>query len=332
VHLIAVRIEGGLGNQMFQYAAAKAASVRLDTELLLDVGAYNAVAERKGRSFILDRFPNITEEKARRQDVMKLYPWVAVYDGLKGKTASIPRRIASKVFRYFCYGLGVMPKRLSGNALKSSVDAQSLALIPRSRVYFQRGSGYDAGFTAIPDDVYVIGGFESEKYFSGFAEHIRRAYSFASSLRGLPLYAEISSNQSVAVHIRRGDKIRSKKHAASDMGYLLSAISIAEARIEKPAFYVFSDDIPWCVKNLPSLVKKSLHFVEHRPGVDDVLTDLFLMSNCRHNITGPSTFSWWAAWLNPNPGKIVVAPHPRLWFRDTSGRSDLLPDKWIVVG
>ncbi|MDR2175923.1 MAG: alpha-1,2-fucosyltransferase [Synergistaceae bacterium] len=329
--MIAARIEGGLGNQMFQYAAAKAAAVRLGTELLLDAAAYNAVSERKGRSFLLDRFPNITEKKARPRDVMKLYPWVAVYDGLKGKTASIPRRIASKAFRYLCYGLGVMPKRLSGNALKSPVDAQSLALIPCSRVYFQGGSGYDAGFTAIPDNVYVVGGFESEKYFGGFAGHIRRAYSFAPSLRGLPLYAEISSNQSVAVHIRRGDKTKSRKHEASNMDYLLSAMNILEHRIENPIFYIFSDDMPWCMKNLPPLVKKPLRFAESPPGTDNVLTDMFLMSNCKHNIIGPSTFSWWAAWLNSNPGKIVAAPHPKLWFRDTSGRSDLLPEKWIAV-
>jgi hypothetical protein len=317
---------------MFQYAAAKAAAARLGVKLSLDTGAYNAVSEHKGRAFLLDRFFNVTEEKARPQDVMKLYPWVAVYDRLKGKRASIPGRIASKAFRYLCYGLRVMPKRLNGSALKTPVNAQSLALIPYSRVYFQRGSGYDAGFAAIPDNVYVVGGFESEKYFAGFAEHIRLAYSFAPLLSELPLYAEISSNQSVAVHIRRGDKAKSKKHMVSGMNYLLSAVNIVESQIENPTFYIFSDDIPWCMKNLPSLMERPLRFSENRPGVDDVLADMFLMSSCRHNIIGPSTFSWWAAWLNSNPGKIVVAPHPKLWFRDTSGRSDLLPDKWIIVG
>jgi hypothetical protein len=334
--MITARIEGGLGNQMFQYAAAKAVAMRHGTTLSLDVAAYNSVSERKGRIFLLDCFPNVTEEKARLRDVIKLYPWVAVYDGLKGKTASIPRRIASKLFRYTCYGLGVMPKRLNGNALKSQVGAQSLAGIPCSRVYFQRGSGYDTGFVAVPDDVYVIGGFESEKYFSSYADHIRQAYSFTPSLRELPLYAEVSSNQSVAVHVRRGDKTKSKKHSASDIDYLLFAMNILESRVGSSAsslvFYVFSDDMPWCIKNLPSLTKKPLRFAENRPGADGALTDMFLMSHCKHNIIGPSTFSWWAAWLNPNPNKIVVAPHPKLWFRDTSGRADLLPNEWIVVG
>ena len=112
----------------------------------------------------------------------------------------------------------------------------------------------------------------------------------------------------------------------------MSAVNVVESRIESPVFYIFSDDIPWCMKNLPSLMKRPLRFAENRPETDNVLTDMFLMSSCQHNIIGPSTFSWWAAWLNPNPSKIVVAPHPKLWFRDTSGRSDLLPDSWIIVG
>jgi hypothetical protein len=224
-----------------------------------------------------------------------------------------------------------MPWGMNRSNLKRPVNAQSLAAIPYSRAYFQKGDGYDAGFAAIPDDVYAIGIFESEKYFIDFAEPIRRAYSFAPSLQELPLYAEISSNQSVAVHIRRGDKVESKTHRASDMNYVLSAVGIAEARIESPVFYVFSDDIPWCRKNLPSSIKGPLHFAENCSGTDPVLADMFLMSNCKHNIIGPSTFSWWAAWLNPNPGKIVVAPHPKLWGYDSSERSDLLPDSWIVV-
>jgi hypothetical protein len=115
------------------------------------------------------------------------------------------------------------------------------------------------------------------------------------------------------------------------MDYLSSAMNIVESQIENPIFYIFSDDIPWCMKNLPSLMKRPLRFPENPPGIDSVLTDMFLMSNCRHNIRGPSTFSWWAAWLNSNPDKIVAAPHPKLWFRDTSGRFDLLPNKWITV-
>ena len=91
-------------------------------------------------------------------------------------------------------------------------------------------------------------------------------------------------------------------------------------------FFVFSDDIEWAKKNFPR--KYSIIFVSN-PLIPDY-EELMLMSLCKHNITANSTFSWWAAWLNANPNKIVVAP--KKWFVDeTKYNDDLIPENWIKL-
>ena len=98
-------------------------------------------------------------------------------------------------------------------------------------------------------------------------------------------------------------------------------------KIEKPTFYVFSDDISWTKDNLK--INHPVKFVDHNNG-ERMYEDMRLMTNCKHHIIANSTFSWWGAWLYQNPEKIVVAPHQ--WFStDTYDTKDLIPQNWKMI-
>jgi len=147
--------------------------------------------------------------------------------------------------------------------------------------------------------------------------------------------------ESVAIHVRRGDYTSNAYSASFGTladSYYKTAIERINAGAQQPVFFVFSDDIEWCRNNL------QLHnaiFIEHNKGVDSY-KDLVLMSHCRHNIIANSTFSWWGAWLNQNPQKIIIAP--RIWFGKTYydgiqpvypsriyNTKDLIPETWILM-
>jgi hypothetical protein len=315
-----VRIDGGLGNQMFQYAAAKATALRLGADLLLDAG-FNRLSERNGRIFMLKLFQNITEKEASTADVIKLFPALGVCDGIKGMSSSLPRRVLARIFRHIFYGLGMMPE-CGARAKEHSFPLRF------SKVYFQRGSEYYAD--SIPDNIYMLGNWESEKFFDGIKTQIRSAYSFDASFYDSPLYRQLSLEQSVSIHVRRGDKVNHKRLFPSDLNFIVSAVRVMLSKLSDPVFYVFSDDISWCKKNLPCMLNMPLNFVENHE-IKDAFKDMFFMSQCKHNIIGPSTFSWWAAWLNPNPNKIVIAPHQNLWTSSKRGGVNLLPQEWLVL-
>ena len=95
-------------------------------------------------------------------------------------------------------------------------------------------------------------------------------------------------------------------------------------KIENPKFKIFSDDLDWCKTNLKT--EQQLEFVDW---CDSQQEELMLMSKCAHNIIANSSFSWWGAWLNINPKKIVVAP--KKWFKVSKDTSDLLPDDWLRI-
>ena len=140
------------------------------------------------------------------------------------------------------------------------------------------------------------------------------------------------ANNSVSVHVRRGDYVLDKNtqefHGVCGVDYYLDAIKLIASKMDDLLLVFFSDDTEWAIeefKNLPY----SLIFIDHNKG-ENSWKDMFLMSNCKHNIIANSSFSWWAAYLNQNQNKMVIAP--KQWFADptkNSETSDLIPESWI---
>ncbi|GHV57719.1 alpha-1,2-fucosyltransferase [Synergistales bacterium] len=318
-----------MGNQMFQYAAAKATAKRLGTELLLDLHYYDRNSQRIGRSYVLDCF-NPPEKTATIREIMRLFPLQAISHWIKGDASSIVERVS---LRAFCSIINIRAIR-DEYTLKNNSDTPFVS-IPFSRVYREKTHYYTPYFLDIADDTYMVGFFESEKFWHGFdKKDIFSIFSFDASFHEDSLLNEINETQSVSIHVRRGDKVNSAFKPTS-LEYIEQALLIIKGKIRQPSFFVFSDDIAWCKIYLPPVVARggggyvSLRFVENK----SVQEDLFLMTRCKHNITAPSTFSWWGAYLNVNPEKIIIAPHESLWYERYEDRYDLLPkgEGWIIL-
>jgi hypothetical protein len=197
----------------------------------------------------------------------------------------------------------------------------------------ERHFHYDPKIVTLPDGIYLHGYWQSEKYFSNISEIIHREISVKSPITGrnAEIAEHIASCQSVSVHIRRADyvtKAYTELFEPCSLEYYSAAILRLARVVKKPHLFVFTDDKAWVHENFK--FSYPITFVDHN-GPDKNYEDLRLMSLCKHNIIANSTFSWWGAWLNSNPNKIVFAPNK--WFTEIARSSprDLIPDSWIKI-
>ena len=152
---------------------------------------------------------------------------------------------------------------------------------------------------------YFEGYFQSEKYFADCAEEIRKEFQFKEKL-------QIPDGNTVAIHIRRGDYVKyANIHLVCTPIYYENAIAYVQSKQENPIFYVFSEDLEWVKQNIN--IPNNSVFVDYNSNMPSS-HDMQFMSLCKHQIISNSSYSWWAAWLNQNSGKIVVAPDK--WFGD----------------
>ncbi len=189
---------------------------------------------------------------------------------------------------------------------------------------------FDKAFFFLQSPVYLQGYFQSEKYFTPVNESLRNELRFKE-----PMSPEITAfgkmlqeERAVSVHLRRGDYKTEESlrvHGILPDAYYQRAIDYAtKYAADEPRFYVFSDDAEAAKKlGLPNAEIVSGTLTKNH------YEDFYLMQQCRHNIIANSSFSWWAAWLNPNPDKIVIAPKD--WFgpKGPKDTQDLLPESWI---
>ena len=168
---------------------------------------------------------------------------------------------------------------------------------------------------SLENNILLNGYFQSYKYFENYQDEIRELFRY-----------EVASNYEtkgkVSVHVRRGNYTQlSQHHHNLDIKYYVNAFDFFEGS----EFLVFSDDIEWCKQHF---VNDRYTFVE---GTTDI-EDLYLMSQCEHNVIANSTFSWWGAFLNSNPNKTVV--YPDKWFGPANSQYetyDLFPKDWICL-
>lgn len=290
--MVISNILGGIGNQMFQYAAGRALALATNQPFILDLNDFSDYKLHQG--FELTRVFNVCAESASPAVVHELLGWRA-------------NHLARKLLRRSQF------TRLRG---------PKLVVEPHFDFW--------PDFFNFTGDCYLHGYWQSERYFKPFESVIRRDFTFRSPLTGrnLELASEVVQAQSVSLHVRRGDYVSDTKTGqvmnVCSLEYYREAINYIAAHIECPVFYIFSDDMAWARQNLK--VPFSCIYVEHNR-MEDSYRDMQLMSLCRHHVIANSSFSWWGAWLNSNSEKLVVAP--RNWFCNGTDDSDLIPDEWI---
>lgn len=290
--LVIAKLKGGLGNQMFQYAAARRLAYTLNAELKLDLSWFNQYQERL---YGLQGFRTIDTVASKEETQLLMI----------GK----PVLLRKILRRYF----GLQTQH------------------PKSYVQ-EKSPAFDSTILSLPDGVYLEGFWQSEKYFIDTEATVRKEFSLRTppSSRSLELAQQIESSNSVSIHIRRGDYLAPDKieyHGVCSLDYYVGAVNIISRRIPFPHFFVFSDDHEWAVKNLP--LSYPTTFV-HEADNDKPYEDIWAMSLCSHHIIANSSFSWWGAWLSTNPDKIVITP--KQWFRlPTLDAGEIVPERWIRI-
>lgn len=192
----------------------------------------------------------------------------------------------------------------------------------------EQGLGFDAGFFDLPRGTYLHGYWQSEQYFGPDLDGLRRDLVLTTPLDApnAAMAAQIdAASCPVSVHVRRGDYIAAGAYAACPPEYYRAAIDHLSQRLDQPlTCFIFSNDPAWARDNLDLGQEQVI------VDLNDEATghfDMALMSRCAHHVIANSTFSWWGAWLNPDPGKQVVAP--RDWFATPDlVNPDLIPDTW----
>ena len=290
--MITVQLRGGLGNQLFQYAAARSLALHHGTFVAFDLS-------------LLDR--------AKPGGVRRTYE-LSAFD-IKPSRPPLLDRLA--------FGLVDMPSR---DRIKSYVNSRL-----RATKYAEQAISFDPAMRDVTSArAYLTGYFQSERYFECIEEQLRVDLKFVDKPK-IQLREIARSEAIVSLHVRRGDysdnPATNRFHGLCSLEYYEKAIAYLAEKLEDIHFFIFSDDQAWVRKHLR--LTHSATFVEGPPN-ESSHKDMQLMSQCQHHIIANSSFSWWGAWLNPMPDKIVIAPER--WFADETAQAqtqDMIPEGWI---
>jgi hypothetical protein len=306
--LITVSLFGGLGNQMFQYAAAKALAQRHRVPLALDLSGFSDSGIVMPRRFLLDR--------------LRVPEAVAGSEGTG----------VSKAVKYFFRAKWM-------GRIDSLLGCSGLPKLPQSPHFYREPHfHYDPTFEALGPRTAVFGYFQSERYFGPIARDLRKWFAPRERLAGAAadVLARIEASRLPAsVHIRRGDYLNpgtAEFHGILGEPYYREALGRLGGAIRgEPELFVFSDD-PEAAEQVLNFVPSS-RLTHVRGAPERPWEDMALMARCRHHVIANSSFSWWGAWLNRAPDKVVVAP--RAWFAQTQlskwNTCDLYPPAWLLV-
>ncbi|MBN2576798.1 MAG: alpha-1,2-fucosyltransferase [Deltaproteobacteria bacterium] len=296
--MIVVKLQGGLGNQMFQYALGRELQRRNENELCLDL------------TWLLDRYPRSgVVFRNYELDIFAVRPRLTLLSHV-ARRFSLPLVLmyGSQALREVKTKVGLM-QYLAEAEMQSPLD-----------VLEARGK------------LYLDGYWQSPKYFEGSEAILRREFKVRRPLSPAAeqIATRMAATDSICVNVRRTDYVTLpasiEMHGFVGKEYYDRGIALITSQLRNPHVFVTSDDIEWCRDNLrfdcPTTV------LGHEYKGDRIGQDLALMSCCKHFVIANSSFGWWSAWLSPNPEKIVVCPKD--WFRKPLvGNPDMILPGWI---
>ncbi|MDE1925195.1 MAG: alpha-1,2-fucosyltransferase [Patescibacteria group bacterium] len=302
--MIIARIQGGLGNQLFQYACGLSIARAKGVPFKLDLSSFDEVQKGDPRPYQLTQF-SITA------------PRTTPFDFLRAGIPSLRRNLLATLLR---------------KAFRLFDDRRPLE--KRALIFEPRPSFLPELFS-VRDNCVLIGNWQSEKYFTAIADTVRKEFilkdGFGAEAEAFArMIADETRGVPVSLHVRRGDKADVPRlvnfHGSLDISYYRDAAARMKEKVGAVVFYIFSDDIPWVKKHLLSGLGPAV--IVSAPGISDA-EDITLMSRCRHHIVAHSSFSWWGAWLNPRSDKVVIGP--KRWYKQEVDTSDLMPSSWIQI-
>lgn len=298
--MVISNLNGGLGNQMFQYAVGRAVSLKLGTSYGLSIDMLSKNIEehnsfRLGEVFGIHNIASNTE----------------LMNSLGG--------LRYPIIRKFCGKLKYFKNR------------------NHPEIHFERNFQFDSQaskwLNTSSMNHYFQGYWQSWKYFEGFEEEIKKDFIFRGELntKDRDILVKIKMQTSIGLHVRRGDYTTSKSKkifTSLDSDYYIKSINFFQKKFPECTFFCFSDDIKW-VKLMLSKSMRRYELIDWNNAPNLSFRDMQLMTLMDHNIIANSTFSWWSAWLNGNPNKIVISP--KKWFIGSIIEDDLCPKAWIKI-
>lgn len=293
-----VRFNGGLGNQMFQWAFACSLADRYNAEIFFDYSYFEDVKKLDyvtSRNFELFAF-NVDCKDFSKQDFSPVKK-----PEFKSKFKNSFAKLFPEIF-----GINYINEK--------QVFCFDCKILKHDYLCYE---GY----------------FQNEKYFKHLREKLLKDFSLKKPYCDLneknkAVMDELLNTNSVSLHIRRGDYVTleylNKIHGVCSIEYYQQAIKYIAQNVETPHFFVFSDDMDWVKENLK--IDYPHTFMDFNQ--DKGYLDLELMKHCKHNICANSSFSWWGAWLNENSNKIVIAP--KKWIAKKK-KCDIIPKSWVKL-
>lgn len=297
--MIIVKLLGGVGNQMFQYATARRLSCFRETRLKLDLSFFEGTQQNcTPRTYELKNL-TINADIASPREIAEF------------TQHELSRR--ESFLHRFRQVIGI--KKGQPYAIR------------------ERHFHFDPSILSAPDNSYLEGFWQSEKYFKDISGILRREFTLKHPLSGINLkFAEcMQAGNSISIHIRRGDYVSdeptNRTHGVCGLDYYQRCVDWLIGKILDPHFFIFSDEPEWAREHINLSFPTT--FVANN-GINKGYEDLRLMSLCQHNIIANSSLSWWGAWLNDNSEKIVLAPAK--WLEDQRHCTrDIIPDNWYKI-
>lgn len=292
--MIVIKLMGGLGNQMFQYAIGRSLSLKLKKKLFLDTTFLKDKSHKENFTYrnyelsnfsIENNFLTLDDFLIKRSRINYFYSFFN----------------CSKAYKV------IIEKNFNYNKSIKSLNCNAYLI-----GYWQS----EKYFNNIRD--ILLSDFKLKVPMLG---------------NNLLITNEIINSNSISIHIRRGDYVSNQHtneiHGLCSLDYFYKSVQYMDSKFYNPIYFIFSDDIEWVMKNFNTENIK-YKFIDTNKNHHHL--DLILMSYCKHNIISNSSFSWWGAWLNSNVNKIVIAP--KIWFANKKMNnliSDLIPNNWISL-
>lgn len=289
--MVVVQITAGLGNQLFQYAAARSISLRTKQPLYLDLAYYSRKPNRAYRLAAYQLPANVATE-------IELENFFTVFHKLPC--------IKGLIFRF-----------------------NKLLPFSWKRIVQEGSPHFDARLSKIKRSTYLSGFWQCDRYFAEHAQVIRRELILPTSIPQcyLPLLAQIMSSNSVGLVVRRGDYLGiPNTQGICTLGYYRRALAAIAETVPDYRVFVFSDDIPWCRENFRWI--KNVDYISNETP-DRPEEHLRILSKCNHFILANSSYAWWGAWLGEHPKKLVVGPEK--WMQKSTGLGEILPNDWRKI-